>query len=161
MPAGARGTEVKPYDHVKDYDDTKAPCVCLDGKTKSDSGADGKKKQHGRVHEILDKKEEDSMQATPAVTPTGKPKMSRGERVIDREAGTWSFEKANEAGSDAVSQVTGCDKECMKQQCAAAHKNMDKNIGPDTALRADWHGGATPAGFVPGGATPATPAPPP
>jgi Domain of unknown function (DUF4150)/GHH signature containing HNH/Endo VII superfamily nuclease toxin 2 len=158
MPVGARGTEVKPYDHVKDYDDTKAPCVCLDGKTKSDSGADGKKKQHGRVHDVLDKAEADAMEHTPAETPTGKPKMRRGERVIDSTAGTWKFEDANEKGCDAVSQVTGCDKECMKQQCAAAHKNMEKNIGPDTPLRADPHGKAPPD-FVPGGATPATPAP--
>jgi hypothetical protein len=35
----------------------------------------------------------------------------------------WSFADANEAGAQGVSDVTGCDKECLKMQSEAAHKH--------------------------------------
>ena len=76
---------------------------------------------------------------------------------------TWSFEEANEAGAAAVENETretrGCDKECLKQQSEAAHKNMmGDQIGPNTPLRADPFGSAK-KGFDPGKSA-APPAPP-
>jgi hypothetical protein len=153
-PGGRSEGEGKTYDHVKDYKHTKAPCICLEGQTKSDSEG-GKLKEHGRVHEILDAAEQDRMPKTPRMGKT-KQLTSKGELLWDREAGTWSFSDANEAGSDAVSQVTGCDKECLKQQSAAAHKSMDDNIDSEAPLRADPFGKAEP-GFVPGSAAPPSP----
>jgi hypothetical protein len=109
------------------------------------------------VHEIIDEVEQSRMPKTPKMGKT-KQLTKKGVPQWDREPGTWSFEDANDAGSDAVAQVTGCDKECLKKQSEAAHKNMDKNIGPATPLRADPFGTA-PEGFVPAGAVPAVAAP--
>ncbi len=95
------------------------------------------------------------MPTTPKLGKKGKQLTKKGELQWDRKPGTWSFADANDAGSEAVARVTKCDKECLKQQSAAAHKHMDKNIGPETPLRADPFGTA-PKEFVPGGATPAT-----
>ncbi|MFO0698081.1 MAG: PAAR-like domain-containing protein [Nitrospira sp.] len=155
-PGGRSEGEGDTYDHVKDYKHKKAPCICLDGQTKSDSDG-GKLKEHGRVHEILDDLEQDRMPKTPKMGKT-KQLTKKGELQWNREPGTWSFSDANDAGSDAVAQVTKCDKECLKKQSEAAHKNMDKTIGPETPLRADPFGTAE-KGFVPAGAVPAIAAP--
>lgn len=154
-PGGRSEGEGKTYDHVNKYKHTKAPCVCLDGKDKKDS-VGGQLKEHGRVHEILDKAEQDRMPKTPKMGKT-KQLTKKGKLQWDRKPGTWSFNDANETGSDAVAQVTGCDKDCLKKQSEAAHKNMmGDQIGPETPLRADPFGTAEP-GFVPGGATPTAP----
>jgi hypothetical protein len=150
LPSGERKSGAGDrYPGTDNYDDTKAPCICVEGGTKSDSDAAGKLKQHGRIHEIVDVKEDSYMHVTKTVGP-------RGGVTVTKKAGSWNFEQANDAGADAVSQVTGCDKECLKKQSEAAHKQMGLDVGDGKSdklqLRADSAGNRTPAGFVPGGA---------
>lgn len=157
MPPGARADgSPERYAGSENYDDTKAPCICLDGATKSSKDGNGKIKEHGRVHAIVDAAEDAFMNVEKLSTPGGKPMMRGGERAVKKTAGSWSFEEANEAGSDAVKEVKGCDKECMKKQCEAAHKQMGMDVGEGKSdklkLRADSSGSRTPEGFVPGGA---------
>lgn len=157
LPSGERKSgSGDRYPGTDSYDDTKAPCICLEGATKSDS-ADGKLKEHGQVHSIVDVAEDKFMKSEKQFTPTGKPKMKKGEEVIKKTAGSWSFEQANDAGCDAVSKVKQkCDKECMKAQSEAAHKKMGLDVGKGKSdklmLRADSSGNRTPPGFVPQGA---------
>ena len=116
------------YPGCQGYDDKQAPCICLDGATKSSKKANGQLMQHGRVHILADAAEDKYM--------------------VNGKAGSWKLREANEAGCDAVTQVKQkCDKECMKAQSEAAHKKMD--INSDTPLRADSSGQKTPKGFVP------------
>lgn len=161
MPSGERkaGSGDR-YPGAESYDDTTAPCICLEGGTKSEKDSSGKVKEHGRVHAIVDAEEDKFMNVEELSTKTGKPKMRGGERAVKKTAGTWSFEQANEKGSDAVTLVKqSCDKACMKKQCEAAHKEMGMDVGEGKSdkvmLRADSSGNRTPEGFVPQGATPA------
>ncbi len=154
LPSGERKSgSGDRYPGTDSYDDTKAPCICVSGGTKSATGADGQLLQHGRIHAIVDVAEDAFMSSTPELTPGGKPKMKAGVQSVKKSAGSWSFAEANEAGSDAVSQVTGCDKECLKAQSEAAHKKMGLDVGPQKSdklmLRADSGGNRTPDGFVP------------
>jgi hypothetical protein len=142
LPSGERKSGAGDrYPGTDNYDDTKAPCICVKGGTKSEKDGSGKLKQHGRIHKIVDKMEDDYMQDA----PNGK-----------RTAGTWSFKQANDAGAHAVAKVTKCDDECLKKQSEAAHKKMGLEVGGNKShalkLRADSTGNRTPAGFVPGGA---------
>jgi hypothetical protein len=109
--------------------------------------------QHGRIHAIVDVAEDSFMIRTPELTPGLKPKMAGGEPSIKKSAGSWTFAEANEAGSDAVSQVTGCPKDCLEAQSEAAHKKMGLDVGSGKSdklnLRADSAGSRTPEGFVP------------
>jgi hypothetical protein len=162
MPSGERkaGSGDR-YPGCKSYDDTSAPCICLEGGTKSESDSEGNLKEHGRVHDIVDVAEDECMNVKALNTPGGKPMMRDGKRAVKKTAGSWSFEQANEAGSDAVTQVKqSCDKECMKKQCEAAHKKMGLDVGDGKSenlmLRADSTGNRTPEGFVPQGITSAT-----
>ncbi|MET0026896.1 MAG: PAAR-like domain-containing protein [Candidatus Thiodiazotropha sp.] len=163
MPSGERKAgSGERYPGCDKYDDTTAPCICLEGGTKSESDAAGKLKEHGRVHAIVDVEEDKFMKVEELSTPTGKPMMRGGERATKKTAGSWSFEDANEKGSDAVTQVKQtCNKACMKKQCEAAHKEMGLDVGPGKSdklmLRADSSGNRTPAGFVPGGAVTSAP----
>jgi hypothetical protein len=151
LPSGERKSGAGDrYPGTDEYDDTKAPCICVEGGTKSDSDAAGKLKQHGRIHEIVDVAEDSYMKVETTVGPRGGVKTKK-------TAGTWTFEQANEAGADAASKVKPeCSKECMKKQCEAAHQRMGLDVGEGKsdklALRADSSGNRTPAGFVPGGA---------
>lgn len=139
--------EGKTYDHVDKYKHKQAPCICLDGA--------GKVKEHGRVHETFDAAEQGAMDKEKILYKIG-PKKGQV-RKIKYTAKTWSFEKANDEGSAAVEkEKPKCKKECLKQQSAAAHKNMmGDQIGPETPLRADPFGTAKP-GFVPGTSAPDT-----
>ena len=149
LPSGERaaGSGAR-YPGTESYDDTKAPCICLDGATKSARDALGNKKDHGLVHDIVDPLEDGYMESNRIVGP-------RGGVKVKKTAGTWSFEQANEAGAESVSQVTGCDKECLKLQSEAAHQNIGLDVGPGKSdnlmLRADSTGKRTPANFVPTG----------
>jgi hypothetical protein len=160
LPAGERASGAGGrYPGLEKYDDMKAPCICVSGGTKSDSGADGQLLEHGRIHAIADKLEANAMDSIPQLTPTGKPQMTKNkttgamEQVQKKTASSWSFKDANDAGCQAVSDVLGCDKECLKAQSEAAHKKMGVDVGPGKSdkvmLRADPFGSSTPDGFVP------------
>jgi hypothetical protein len=151
MPPGERksGGEAR-YPGAEKYDDTKAPCICVEGEDKADADASGKLKEHGRIHDIVDPLEDSHMD--PAV------KGPRGGIKEGPKAGAWSFEKANDAGSDGVSQVTGCDKECLKKQSAAAHQKMGVDVSGAQSdklmLRADSSGTRPIGPRVPSSTTP-------
>jgi hypothetical protein len=155
MPSGERKSgSGDRYKGTEKYDDTKAPCICLTGATKSDSNADGSRKEHGLVHSIVDDAEDSYMVSEKQMTPGGKPKMSGGKQVEKKFAGTWNFELANEAGADAVAQVKQtCDKECLKAQSEAAHKQMGLDVGKGKSdklmLRADSLGTRAKPGYTP------------
>jgi hypothetical protein len=160
MPSGERKAgSGERYPGASSYDDTTAPCICLEGGTKSEKDLSGQVKEHGRVHAIVDVAEDEFMKVEKLETKTGKPMMRGGKQAVKKTAGSWSFEQANEAGADAVTQVKQlCSKECMKSQCEAAHKQMGMDLGKGKSdkmmLRADSSGNRTPDGFVPQGATP-------
>jgi len=154
LPSGERASGAGGrYPGLEKYDDMTAPCICVSGGTKSEKGTDGQLLQHGRIHAIVDVLEANKMDEVPEFTPGGKRKMRGGLPASKKTAGSWTFEEANEAGSDAVAQVTGCDKECLKSQSEAAHKKMGLDVGKGKSdklmLRADPFGNATPDGFVP------------
>ena len=153
LPAGERASGAGGrYPGTENYDDKKAPCICLEGGTKSEAGANGKIKEHGQVHEILDAAEDKHMHSEITIGP-------RGGITEKTHAGSWTFEEANEAGCHAVTTVKNrdkCDKKCMKKQIEAAHKQMGLDVGEGKSntlmLRADSGGKHTPEGFVPKGA---------
>ncbi|AUG02808.1 hypothetical protein CXQ81_20065 [Pseudomonas sp. 09C 129] len=154
LPSGERKSETGArYPGTEKYDDVKAPCICLEGATKSDSDAAGNVKEHGRVHAIVDVAEDKFMNEEKLFTPTGKPKMEGGQQAVKKTAGTWNFAQANKAGCDAISSVKGCDSACMQAQSESAHKQMGLDVGPGKSdklmLRADSFGTRTPEGFVP------------
>ena len=155
MPSGERkeGSGAR-YPGAEKYDDTKAPCICLEGATKSDSGPGGLK-EHGRVHEIFDVEEDKFMSSTPVMGKRGQ-RTRGGVPLEKKEAGTWNFQQANSKGCEAVAKVKqDCNSECMQAQNESAHKNMGLDVGPGKSekllLRADSGGNRTPKGFVPGG----------
>lgn len=153
MPPGVRNKGGSDrYPGTESYVDTKAPCICLEGHTKSSVDKSNNIKQHGQVHAIVDPAEDAHLVLEQQYTPSGKPRTGASQHK--EKAGTWNFEQANEAGSDAVSKVTGCPKECLKAQSEAAHKKMGLDVGPGKSekltLRADSSGGRPPP----------TPAPP-
>jgi hypothetical protein len=80
---------------------------------------------------------------------------------IKKTAGSSSSAEANDAGAQGMSEVTRCDKECLKMQTEAAHKHMGLNVGEGESdklmLRADSSGKGAPPGFVPGGAVSSPP----
>jgi hypothetical protein len=146
MPRGGRGDDEPPYPHVKDYKHAEAPTICLEGKDKSASEG-GNKKEHGKVHDVVDPIEDSHLQqAGPTAVWKRGPDIGKPKPDQKMTAGIWTFEQANDAGAEGIHQTTGCPKECIKQQSAAAHQKMDKNIGPGTELRADSGGGRTPVG---------------
>ena len=155
MPAGERKTgDGGRYPGAEKYDDTKAPCICLEGATKSDTGPGGLK-EHGRVHAIIDVKEDEFMSSSPVMGKTGQ-RTKKGQPMVKKEAGTWTFKQANDEGSKAVTEVKqDCSTACMAAQSESAHRNMGLDVGPGKSekllLRADSGGNRTPDGFVPGG----------
>ena len=105
------------YPGCKNYKVRRAPCICLEG--------DGKSKEHGKVHDFLDKKED----------------------IIGAQNNhSWSFAQANSTGSAAISKATGCPQKCLEEQSKQMHEDM--GIKSDTSLRADSKGKAS-TDFVP------------
>ena len=129
MPKGerAKGAEGLRYEGCQDYDDKKAPCICLTGATKSSKSANGNVLQHGRVHSKADKRENEI-------------------GALNNNA--WEFFTANEEGAKAVASVKkNCDEDCLAAQSLAAHKKM--GLEEDTLLRADAYGDKTTKDFIP------------
>ena len=99
------------YPDCENYKARRAPCICLDGKD------EGKKREHAKVHKILDESEE----------------------LIGKENNhSWLFKQANKEGCLAISKVTGCPQKCLEEQSKQMHEDM--GIKSDTLLRADSKG---------------------
>ncbi|UZZ13284.1 DUF4150 domain-containing protein [Ectopseudomonas mendocina] len=101
------------YSGIKDMSHGKGLCICVSGKDKN-----AKRKQHARIHDSYDAIEDSQ--------PDGK----------------WTFAKARDAAADTCSEVTGCNKACLKQQMNQYYK--DKGVNDSTVLRADSGGNRTP-----------------
>lgn len=119
--------KAKTYEGAKEYDPNKAPCICVDGKTKTPGTA------HGKMHKSFDDLE-DSHKA-------------------DGKAGSWTYEDASNAGAKSVadnSPAEGkkCSEGCIKRQLDTYHKDQ-ANISGDSPLRADSGGRGTSDDFVP------------
>lgn len=117
------------FEGCKKYDMNKAPCICVDGKSKTGT--------HGKVHEHFDDAEDKFLKSK---TP--------------RIAGSWSYKQAKEAAADSISKVDlgdgkKCSKACAELQIKNYHEQKDVGIKDDTALRADSTGHGTDTKFKP------------
>lgn len=117
------------FDGCKEYDMNKAPCICVDGKSKTGT--------HGKIHSVFDDLEDNHL-------------TSRSPRV----AGSWSYQQAKEAAVQSTSTVDlgngkQCSPGCMEKQVSNYHEQDSIGIKSDTALRADSSGRGTPSGFTP------------
>ena len=133
MPPGTRGSGGDArYEGCEGYEINDAPCICVDG--------EGKEKEHGKIHKFVDKAED--------------------KHLVDGEAGSWSYDQASNAGSQAVAKVTKCDEKCIKAQVDQYHqqKNGTPSIDSSTQLRADSSGNRNLSGSVPEIAPSNTPA---
>jgi hypothetical protein len=92
-----------------------APCVCVDG--------EGKEKEHGEIHKIVDDAED--------------------LHLVNGKAGSWTYAQASKASSAAVAEVTKCDEACIQSQVDSYHQKKDGKtpcLSNDTRLRADSSG---------------------
>ncbi len=105
----APGKKGSYYQGINDMSYRKGLCLCVLGKDKNEVD-----KEHAHIHKNFDDKEDDN------------------------ENRTWTFEKANKAGSQTCSDETGCNKKCLEQQTAEYYKT--KGVEPNTVLRADSTG---------------------
>lgn len=124
MPPGERaegGTER--YEGCQGYDPEEAPCICVEG--------EGKEKDHGKIHDLVDDLEDT--------------------KLVNGQAGSWTYGEAATAGVMSAGEVTGCDEKCMRQQVDAYHqqKTGTPNVSNDTKLRADSTGNRTLSAEVP------------
>jgi len=97
------------------YNYDKAPCICAEG-TGHSSGI------HGKIHE----KTNTLTVAHPSVEPHVEGK------TISPDA-RWTVSDAEATGAKAVSEVTGCDEDCIKEQVRNGHKEM--GIQPTETIR--------------------------
>ncbi len=95
----ARGDPLFP-----DYKHSKAPCICADGADHNNrEGPTEKLMQHGRI---------------------GRGYVVKRDKMLgDRE--NFSYNEVNSLAAEAVSEETGCNKECIEHQLDAAHKEMN------------------------------------
>ncbi|MES2355102.1 MAG: PAAR-like domain-containing protein [Pseudomonadota bacterium] len=119
----------KQFDDCKNYNPAKAPCVCVDGKSKTGL--------HGEIHEKFDKLEDNHLAS-----------------VSPRSAGSWSYADAKDAAAQSISEADlgdgkKCSKACIEQQVKNYHEQKEVGIKEDTALRADSSGRGTPSDFKP------------
>jgi hypothetical protein len=125
MPPGTRGEGGDArYPGCEGYSINDAPCVCVEG--------EGKEKEHGEIHKIIDAAEDKHLDA-------GK-------------AGSWTYAEASTQSSKAVAEVTKCDEKCIQSQVDAYHQKKDGKtpaIANDTKLRADSSGNRTLGDKVP------------
>lgn len=118
------------FSGAKDYDPAKAPCVCVDGHTKTPGS------MHGKMHAAFDAAEDAHLAST-----------------NPRTAGSWTYDQASDAGAKSVAgkdlgNGKTCSEACVKHQLDNYHKDKTK-INGSTPLRADSSGQGTPSGFVP------------
>lgn len=117
------------FDGCKKYDMNKAPCICVDGKSKT--------ALHGDIHKKFDDIEDSHL-------------ASRS----PRQAGSWTYKQAKDAASKSISEADlgnqkKCSSGCIELQVKNHHEQDSIGIKDNTALRADSSGRGTPAGFTP------------
>jgi hypothetical protein len=98
------------------YSYSKAPCICVDGESHSVG-------THGKIHSATNSK----TRAAVGVPPNKQiPEDKR-----------WPLGDAEKAGSEAVSEETGCDAACIEAQVRSGHKEMglrkSDKVRPTTA----------------------------
>ena len=123
MPPGARKAKGDPYPDWPEYNDNKAPTVCVEGSSKE--------LEHGELHEKFDKTEDSHM--------------------VNGKAGSWSYEQARDEAAKILKEIMGCDEECTKAQLDTSHRKVckDKDNLKNAPLRADSTGRRTPEEFEP------------
>lgn len=105
----------------KKYSYNGAPCVCAQGNSHSVG-------KHGEIHTKTNNLTLNHPSVVPHVSATGKSVESKAR---------WTVKEAEDVGSEAVSDATGCSKACIQSQVRNGHKKMgieegDK-IRPTTA----------------------------
>jgi hypothetical protein len=112
MHPGERGkTNEKVYEGCEGYKSKKAPCLCVEGESKTG--------EHGELHDYFDDLEAGYM--------------------VNDEAGAWTHAEAYNAAIETVEERTDCDPNCTGKQLDAYHQGGDPgpNISDDIPLRAD------------------------
>ncbi len=103
------------------YVPNKAPCICEDGTSHSTG-------KHGDIHEETNNLTVNHASVKSNVTG----------KTISGDA-KWEVSEAESVGSQAVSEVTKCDQDCIEAQVRMGHANMDikptDKIRPTTAGR--------------------------
>jgi hypothetical protein len=98
------------------YDENKAPCVCVDGQSHSEG-------KHGEIHSKTNTKTRKAVGVEPG-------------RQIPADK-RWSLGEAEGVGAQAVSEVTGCPKDCIEEQVRKGHNDMgaqpSDKVRPTTA----------------------------
>jgi hypothetical protein len=88
----------------EEYDDGKAPCICVDGHDHGAEESPGRLKQHGRIGRAY------------AVTRNDKP------------GDTYEYDDVADEAAQITAHHAGCDKGCIKAQMDVYHK--EKSKGP-------------------------------
>lgn len=114
----------KKYKGCSKYNQNQAPCMCVDGKTKTPGT------MHGKLHKVFDKIEDKHLASTEP-----------------RKAGSWTYKQAKRAATESAKKA-GCSAQCTNAQLKHYHEERAK-IKEDTALRADSTGGGTTKSFKP------------
>lgn len=114
----------KKYTGCTKYNQNQAPCICVDGKTKTPGTL------HGKLHKVFDKLEDKYLAS-----------------VDPRKAGSWTYKQAKSAATKSAEKA-GCSAECTNAQLKHYHEGTAKTK-EDTALRADSTGGGTTKSFKP------------
>jgi hypothetical protein len=88
----------------ENYDDQKAPCICVDGHDHGAEESPGKLKQHGRI--------------------------GRAYAVMrnNKDGDTYQYKDVADEAAQITAHHAGCDKACIKAQMDAYHN--DKSSGP-------------------------------
>ncbi len=111
---------------MEKYDPKMAPCVCAEGTGHSMGG----------THELMHVFQKSSTLGMIAGQPATTFDMSAGGGK-SKPSNTVTYAQARDSGTDAFEQVfpdAGCDKECIKKQIDAYHKQC--GITDDTPLKA-------------------------
>ncbi len=117
----------------KNYDMNKAPCICVKGKSKTDT--------HGKIHEVFDDLEDEHLESD-----------------SPRVAGSWAYKDAKAAAVESITSTNlgkkgssekKCSPDCVALQIKNYHEQDEVGIKEDTALRADSTGHGTPSDFRP------------
>lgn len=115
----------KKYAGCSKYNQNKAPCMCVDGETKTPDTL------HGDMHDVFDKMEDKHLSSK-----------------SPRKAGTWTYKQAKRAATESAKKAAKCSAKCTNAQIKHYHENTAK-IKEDTPLRADSTGGGTSKSFKP------------
>jgi hypothetical protein len=118
-------SEQKKFKGCSKYNQNKAPCICVDGETKTPGTL------HGDMHDVFDKMEDKHLAST-----------------NPRKAGSWTYKQAKRAAAQSAREAAGCCATCTNAQLKHYHEETAK-ISEDTPLRADSTGQGTTKSFRP------------